>query len=193
MEGIPMPEKSINDSSSIIDKKRLEFLFDGIFAISMTILVLDLKAPDLSDRHSVSELGKFLLYHKVSFISYILSFIMLGMFWYNHNNYYRYFYRITNGMFGLTLVQLSVAAFFPFCAALFGRYPINRLSIVIYLGCIAVYLWTSAIQWLLAKRQSALMPKLDPSIYRRIRKKSIIGSIFCTFLFLSYLLNALIG
>jgi uncharacterized membrane protein len=187
-----MSKQSAADLSTIISKNRLEFLFDGIFAISMTILVLELKVPDLADRRSISELGQFLLHHGVSFVSYILSFTMLGIFWYRHNSYFRYFTRITKSMLAFTLVQLAVAAFFPFCAALFGRYPINRLSIVIYLGCIALFSWTCLIQWLLAKRQSALMPDLNDVVYCRTRKRSIISSILITFLFLLYLSSALI-
>jgi uncharacterized membrane protein len=187
-----MSKQSAADLSTAISKNRLEFLFDGIFAISMTILVLELKVPDLADRRSISELSQFLLHHGVSFISYILSFIMLGIFWYRHNSYFRYFSRVTKSILAFTLLQMAIAAFFPFCAALFGRYPINRLSIVIYLGCIALYSWTCLIQWLLAKRQSALMPDLDAVIYCRIRKGSIVSSIFITFLFLLYLSSALI-
>jgi uncharacterized membrane protein len=116
---------------------------------------------------------------------------MLGILWFYHNRYYRYFQRITKSIFFLTLAQLAAAAFFPFCAALFGKYPINRLSIVIYLGCVLVYFWSGLIQLTLAKRQSVLTPKLSPVIYGRLRKGSTIGSIVCTFMFLAYLSNLL--
>ena len=185
-------EKTVGSLSSI-SRNRLEILFDGIFAISMTILVLELKVPDLSDKRSVSELGQMFLHHGTTFISYIISFVMLGSLWYKHNNYYQYLQWITKSIFSFTLVQLAAAAFFPFCAALFGRYPINRLSVVIYIGCIMVYQWSCHIQWFLAKRQFDLVPQLSPSIYYRIQKGNKIGSIICTSLFLLNLSNALNG
>jgi uncharacterized membrane protein len=186
-----MPGKKLIGSTSPISRNRLELLFDGIFAIAMTILVLELKVPDLSDRHSIAEMGKSLLHYGPSFLSYLLSFGMLGMFWYNHNNYYQHFEQITKSIFGLTLLQLASAAFFPFCAALLGRYPINRLSIVIYIGCTMMYLWSSMIQWLLAKRQSILAPQLTSTTYNRIRKGNLVGSIITTSMFLFYLLTTL--
>jgi uncharacterized membrane protein len=176
-----------------ISKNRLEFLFDGIFAIAMTILVLELKVPDLSDKHSVAEMGKSLFHYGPSFLSYILSFGMLGIFWHSHNNYFQYFQQVTKSIFSLTLLQLAAAAFFPFCAALLGRYPINQLSIVIYIGCVMVYLWSCLIQWLLAKRQSILTPQLTSATYNQIRKGTMVGSIITTSMFLFYLLAALFG
>ena len=186
-----MTGKKPIESISPVSRNRLEFLFDGIFAIAMTILVLELKVPELSDRHSVAEMGKSLLHYGPSFLSYILSFSMLGMFWYKHNNYYQHFQQITKSIFSLTLLQLVAAAFFPFCAALLGRYPINRLSIVIYIGCIMVYLWSCSLQWFLAKRQSILIPQLTSVTYNRIRKGNLVGSIITTTMFLLYLLMAL--
>jgi Predicted integral membrane protein len=188
-----MAEKKPVESSSSISRNRLEFLFDGVFAISMTILVLELKVPELADRHSTAEMGQMLLHHGRSFLSYILSFFMLGVLWYSHNNYYKYFQQITKSILCFTLVQMATAAFFPFCAALAGRYPTNRLSMVIYLGCIMVYEWCCLIQWLLAKRQSILVPRLSPSIYAKLKKGHRNGSIYITSLFLIYLLSMLYG
>jgi uncharacterized membrane protein len=188
-----MARKKPVGSLSLISRNRLEFLFDGVFAISMTILVLELKVPELSNRRSVAEMGENLLHYGHSFLSYILSFIMLGILWYNHNNYYQYLQQITKSIFSFTLLQLAAAAFFPFCAALFGRYPINHLSIVIYLGCIMVYLWSCLIQWFLAKRQSVLVPQLTSATYIQIRKGNMIGSIITTAMFLLYLSTAFLG
>ena len=51
---------------------------------------------------------------------------MLGVFWYRHDQQYRAFRVITPGMLLLHFAQLAGAAFFPFCAALMGRYPTER-------------------------------------------------------------------
>ena len=177
---------------SAVNKNRLEFLFDGIFAIAMTILVLELKVPELTDRKSVVELGQLLFHHGATFFSYILSFIMLGILWYSHNQYFRYIQRITISIFIFHIVQLALAAFFPFCAALFGRYPTNQLSLIIYFGCIMFFQWSILIQWLLAKRQGALIPRMDLSIYYKFKKGFFVGSIVCSYFFLQYLFLMLI-
>jgi uncharacterized membrane protein len=176
----------------VVNKHRLEFLFDGIFAISMTILVLELKVPDLTVRKSVAELGHLLMLHGATFFSYILSFMMLGILWYSHNQYFRYLQRITKGIFIFHIVQLAFAAFFPFCAALFGRYPTNQLSLIIYFGCIMGFQWSTLIQWLLAKKQYALIPRMDPLIYFKFKKRITVSSLVCSLFFLQYLLLLLI-
>lgn len=176
----------------MISRNRLEFLFDGIFAIAMTILVLELRVPDLADRHSVAELGRFLLHHGPTFVSYLLSFIMLGILWYDHNQQFRHLRRITRSILTVQLLQLAAAAFFPFCAALFGRYPTNFLTISIYTGCIMVCRWCSLALWLLAKRCGVFAPDMDPSVYPQLRKGNIRACAITTGLFLVYLFNALV-
>ena len=182
-----MTQRKHASLQSAVNKNRLEFLFDGIFAISMTLLVLELKTPELTERKSVAELGQLLMHHGATFISYILSFIMLGIFWYRHNQYFHYIQRITKSIFVFHIVQLVFVAFIPFCAALLGRYTTNQLSLVIYIGCIMMFQWCALIQWVAAKKQYALIPRMDPSIYFRFKKGGLFGAVICTLLFLQYL------
>jgi uncharacterized membrane protein len=168
---------SVEPSRFVVSKSRLEFLVDGIFAIAMTILVLELKVPEIGDRHSVAELASALAHHRAAFASYLLSFLMLGVFWFSHNQHFRHFTRITRMMLILSLVQLAAAAFFPFCAALAGRYPINELARVIYLGCILVYLATMLLLWLVAGRSGALSADLSAVQRRRFLRGNLVGCV----------------
>ena len=61
----------------IISRSRLEFLVDGVFAIALTILVLELKVPELADRRSVPELGQALAHEAPTFLSYLGGFVLL--------------------------------------------------------------------------------------------------------------------
>jgi uncharacterized membrane protein len=185
------PQNS-STSDSVISKGRLEILFDGIFAIAMTILVLELKVPDLSDSHSVSELARSLAHDGYTFGSYLLSFFMLGIFWYRHNYHYRHLHHITKGMLALHLLQLSMAAFFPFCAALLGRYPTNSLSIVVYIGCGMVYSWGSWLNWIVAGKAKAFVPEFKREEYIHIRNRGIRGCIIISVFFISYLIKVLV-
>jgi len=176
------------DGEEYVSKARLEFLFDGVFAIAMTILVLELRVPELQDRHSVRELVHGLLHHAATFVSYLLSFFMLGVFWASHNAWYRQIQRITKGILAVQLLQLAVAASFPFCAALIGRYPTNQASLAIYTGCVAAYLWAGILLWAVARRAGVLA--LPPD-YRRLLKRQLIGSIWITGIFLFFLSRTL--
>jgi uncharacterized protein (TIGR02246 family) len=164
-------------SAFVISRSRLEMLVDGVFAIAMTILVLELKVPELTDRHSVAELARALVRQAPTFVSYLLSFIVLGMFWYRHNQQYRHYRSISHGMLALHFVQLAAAASFPFCAALVGRYAPNPLSVVIYLTCIVVYAWTATLTWIVARRSGSLSEELPEAAYLHSRKRAITSSV----------------
>src|SRR5919198_1513585 len=65
---------------------RLEAFSDGVFAIVVMLLVLELKVPALQDHHSVSELGHQLLALLPKFLSWVISFIIVCKFWLNHHH-----------------------------------------------------------------------------------------------------------
>ncbi len=176
---------------SVISRNRLECLFDGIFAIAMTILVLELKVPDLTDPHSAGEMGRKMAVYAPVFGSYVLSFVALGVFWFRHNEQFHHCQFITNRMLVFQLAQLAMAAFFPFCAALLGRYPSNRLSMVFYSGCVFIYLWSVWANWVVAKRAGALKPEAVAGQYARIRSRLRRGCLVITLLFGSSLYKLL--
>lgn len=171
-------EKAI--PQSIISRTRLECLFDGIFAIAMTILVLELKVPDLANPHSAGEMARTMAAYAPVFGSYVLSFVMLGVFWFRHNEQFHHFQVITGSMLVFQLAQLAMAAFFPFCAALLGRYPVNHLSAVFYCGCVFVYLWAVWGNWVVAKRAGVLKPETAEGQHGRIHKRLRRGCLIVT-------------
>src|ERR671930_2133695 len=65
---------------------RLEAFSDGVFAIVVTLLVLELKVPSLQDHHSVSGLSHRLLDLLPKFLSWLISFIIVCKFWLNHHH-----------------------------------------------------------------------------------------------------------
>jgi uncharacterized membrane protein len=184
-------EEQNRSSVPAISRGRLEVLYDGIFAIAMTILVLELRVPELVDRHSVAELASALAQHGYTFGSYLISFAMLGLFWYRHNLQYRHVRVVTKGMLALYLVQLAAAAFFPFCAALLGRYPTNGLSIVVYIGCVMVYNWASFTTWVVGWRSGALVSDVTVADYRRSRNMVLRGGLVISIFFAFYLIKIL--
>jgi uncharacterized membrane protein len=146
----------------------------------MTILVLELKVPELVDRHSTAELAQSLEKNGATFLAYLISFFWLGVVWARHNEHYRHLETITKGVLALQLLQLATAAFFPFCAALIGRYPTNHLALVIYVGCAAVYAWASMLGWIVAERSGAISPRLSVPDREDYRKRNLRRALFLT-------------
>lgn len=171
-------------SACPVHRARLEFLVDGVFAIAMTILVLELRAPELADRRSAVELAKALRAQAPTFFSYVLSFGMLGVLWYRHNQVWRHVRFVTRPMFVLQLVQLAAAASFPFSAAVLGRLPGNPLAPLVYSGCLVLYLWSAFVSWVWAARVGAL--EIEAGDERRLRRRQLRGAVSLSVLFAAY-------
>jgi uncharacterized membrane protein len=172
-----MTEVATNVLKTPINKARLEFLYDGIFAIAMTILVLELKIPEIEQRRSGMELLRALAHHAPAFGSWLLSIVMLGIFWFQHQRLYHWLERITKTMFVIHLGMMTTAAFFPFCAALIGRFPANRAAMLAYIGCAWLHVTLLASAWLLAEHRGLLSPHLAPTDVRRVRRRYLRGCI----------------
>lgn len=178
---------------SAISRSRVEFLFDGVFAIAMTILVLELRVPDLVNHRSSAELARGLRQYASTFGSYLLSFFVLGSFWYRHNHHYRYFQTITTPILVLHFVQLAAAAFFPFCAALFGRYPFNPLSAAIYVGCVLTFQLATALAWLVGRRAGAMTVELTEERFRRTLRRTLRQAVIAAVLLAFYVVKLVTG
>jgi len=172
--------------SKEVSKGRLEFLFDGIFAIAMTILVLELKIPELADRHSTHELGSALLHHGGIFFSYILSFIVLSIFWMIHNRIYVHLKKISNLCLAIHIWLLAVAASFPFCAHLFGKYGTNRLTIQIYFGSAFAYFFGILLLMITAEKQKLFDPEVAAKDIRKMRNRILRSCVIFIAFFIFY-------
>jgi uncharacterized membrane protein len=170
-----------------VSRGRLEFLFDGVFAIAMTILVLELKLPELQDKRSVHELGQALLHHGRTFISYIISFIILSGFWIGHNTVYAKLTRITKTVLAIHVWLLAVSAFIPFCAHLIGRYPSNPLAMMIYIGTALAYILGMMTLVIAAEKQKLFDPAIPPGDVRKLRQgfiRPVVGLILVSLYYL---------
>jgi uncharacterized membrane protein len=170
-----------------VSKGRLEFLFDGVFAIAMTILVLELKLPELHDKRSGHELGQALLHHGRTFIGYIISFVILSAFWIGHNTIYAKLTRITRTILAIHVWLLAVSAFIPFCAHLIGRYPGNPLAMMVYIGTALAYTLGMLTLVIAAEKQKLFDPAIPPGDVMKLRRGFIRAVLGLIFIFLYYL------
>jgi uncharacterized membrane protein len=153
-----------------VSKSRLEFLFDGVFAIALTILVLELKFPELQDKRSALELGQALMHNWRTFLSYIISFFILSGFWIGHNSLYAKLLRITHAVVAIHVWLLAWAAFVPFCAHLISRYPSNPLALLVYLTTAFAYTMGLLALIITAERQKLFDPAIPVRDVRKLRR-----------------------
>lgn len=113
-------------------KERLEGLSDGIFAIVMTLLVIEIRVPELHGAVTPPE-----LFHAVSemyplFLSYILSFALLFTYWRAHNSYISVYARnIDTVLANYNALFFLFVALVPFSAHLLGSYNDNQFAVVV--------------------------------------------------------------
>lgn len=108
---------------------RIEAFSDGVFAIIVTLLVLDLKIPELHEPKNVAELCQSLMELAPRFFSWLISFIIVCKFWLNHHHILRLAKNATYGMVWLNSIFLMFQSFVPFPTALMGQYPGNPLAV----------------------------------------------------------------
>jgi uncharacterized membrane protein len=138
--------------------ERLTALTDGVFAVAMTLLVLDLRVPDIIARGQHSERGLWdaLLSQGPSFAAYLLSFTMLGTFWLAQHALLRIFGRTDRTLTWIQLGFLFVVTTLPFSAALLAHYVHLRVAVGVYwLNLLALGL---ALEWSARYGRGALLP-----------------------------------
>jgi uncharacterized membrane protein len=139
---------------------------DGLFAIAMTLLVVSLAVPTISDSDSVGQLADKLNDDSATFISFAISFAVIGRYWFAHHTYFSALARIDRGLIGLNLVYLAFIAFLPFPTALLGEYFENPLAIAIYAVNVAIVSAMEVVLFSHAQKHGLLQRKLPRDVYR---------------------------
>lgn len=110
----------MNDPRELIDKHRMAGLQDGVYAIAMTLLVLELKLPGLPDPSTSAQLLEALLSIWPKALTWLLSFLVLGVFWISDVRSLTVFAVLDRFMTGLSLMRLAFVSLLPFTTALMG-------------------------------------------------------------------------
>ncbi len=111
---------------------RIEALTDGIFAVAMTLLVIELKLPDHGTVHSAADLANALAALIPKAISWVLSFFVLSLFWIGHHRVFAFVRHADAKLVVLNLFELAAVSLMPFSAALSGEYGSALLSQVVF-------------------------------------------------------------
>ncbi len=126
-----------------MEKNRLEAFSDGVLAIIITIMVLDLKVPIGSDMVVLKPLLPV-------FLTYVLSFIYLGIYWNNHHHLLKAAHKVNPAMMWANLHLLFWLSLFPFVTGWMGENhfttaPTALYGVVMFMAAIAYYILQSVI------------------------------------------------
>jgi len=109
--------------------ERLVFLTDGVVAIIITILVLDIKVPELGSGQS---LANSLAEVRPTFISFVLSFLLVGMYWTLHKQTFNQVRYIDHNATWLNLLFLLALALVPYASSALGEYSTEPTALHLY-------------------------------------------------------------
>src|SRR5260370_38420709 len=101
-----------------LSRNRIEALADGVFAVAMTLLVLDIKVPELQSPLATAELPLKLLALWPKFLSYLISFVILGVYWMGHNMQLSLIRQPDRPLIWINVLFLLSASLFHFSTAL---------------------------------------------------------------------------
>ena len=127
----------VNNTSS---KERICAVTDGVYAIVITLLVFNLKPPETSGI-TEGQLLDALLIKVRSFITYIISFVLIAMFWFRHHEIFKSLACCNNFFIGINFLHILFLTLIPFTASLAGQYEEDQLAVLLFL----INLWLTGL------------------------------------------------
>jgi uncharacterized membrane protein len=115
-----------------MSKERVETFSDGVFAIILTLLVLELHVPSVPDHASLAQYMQAMAPLVPKIISFVLTFFIIAIHWVGHHYLFRHIRQTPLGIVWLNNILLLWLCFLPFPTAMFGDHPTDQFPILLY-------------------------------------------------------------
>jgi uncharacterized membrane protein len=146
-----------------MNKQRIEAFSDGVFAVAITLLVLNFKVTGMHPYElRIQVLGQW-----PHLLAYILSFVIVGVYWVAHHSLFHFVEKTNRSLLWVNNLFLMTIAFLPFPAGLLGQFPSSQVSIVLY-GCTLMAANTLLTLECLYTSRASLMRTGTPFEFRRL-------------------------
>ncbi|MDQ2787449.1 MAG: TMEM175 family protein [Chloroflexota bacterium] len=175
---------------------RLEAFSDGVFAIAVTLLVLELRAP-LPDTLQGERLLHALLHQWPSYLAFVTSFVTVLIVWINHHNLFKMIRRTDHNVLLLNGFLLLIVTFIPFPTNVLAEYiqkPDARTASVFYAGTFLAMAIAFNLLWRYASHDGRLLARdADMRLVRIINKQFQIGPLTYVLCVVGAVINAVAG
>lgn len=169
----PPPSRwSLLSRAGHLEYDRVLFFSDAIFAIAITLLVLEIRVPGY-DNNPGGEIS-----HALPHIfSFGISFVVIGLFWMGHHSLSRYIAAFDRGLIGINLLFLGLIAFLPYPTGLLSgtKSGLAWPATVFYAGCIAAAGLAELAIWRYAIGKDLLTPAATPALRREVTIRLLIA------------------
>jgi uncharacterized membrane protein len=159
-------------------KNRIEALIDGIFAVALTLLVLDIKLPENISYATNGELWARLKSLERHFVIYVISFVVIGIYWVAHHVQFHYVRYTDRRLIWINMVFLLLISFLPFATDLVGDNENLVLPCLIYGATLLAVCAASYIHLRYLERHPYLAsPEFTPLAAKLIRRRTALFAI----------------
>lgn len=162
---------------------RLEAFSDGVFAIAITLLILEIAVPHggVIDEGKKLTLWQSMLNEWQHYLVYVIGFISIGIIWINHHITFRYIYRVDRILLGLNVLLLMGVSFIPHSNAILadnwnGSDSISTATAV-YTGTLLVTAVFYFALWQYALRRGMINPRIPAANVQHMTRSYIIGNV----------------
>jgi uncharacterized membrane protein len=157
---------------------RILALSDGVFAIAITLLILEIAVPATT---SDAGLAKALLALWPRYLAYVVSFVVIARFWLMHRLAFRLIARDDATLVWLNLLLLMFVAFLPFPTAVVGSHAGSPAAAILYaISVILASIASAACGWYASGRGGLLRPDVGRARVRALRARGLSGPVFFT-------------
>ena len=157
---------------------RLEAFSDGVFAVAITLLILNIQPPHDFPLDDLTLLSK-LLDQWPNYLAFVASFATIGVMWVNHHRLFTHIKHTDNALLGLNLLLLLVIVFIPFPTALLAQYavyPDKHVAALLYTGTSVIMAICFYLLWRYASYHNRLLDKkADPHAVKAITNQYRFG------------------
>ncbi len=115
-----------------MSKERVETFSDAVFAIILTLLILELRVPNVANHSSLSQYAAAMEPLIPKFVSFVLSFVIIAIHWVNHHYFFRHLRSTPLEIVWLNNLFLLWLCFMPFPTAMLGDHPTDQFPILLY-------------------------------------------------------------
>jgi uncharacterized membrane protein len=160
-----------------MNKIRLENFSDGVFAIAVTLLILNVKIPDAKnyDNHELNYALRKAIPHLVTFA---FSFIVISVFWVAHHRTFSLVKVVNNPLLWLNILYLLFVAIIPYPAALLAENPFLSTGILAYtVTLLSIALMHFVLLNYIINNKHIKHDALTPVVYRSYLKSAIVGPV----------------
>jgi len=164
------------------DTQRIEALSDGIFAIAITLLILEIHAPHLELSAPAHALRAALRDLWPAGFAYVFSFVTVGIYWANHHYVFKLYKRVNHAFILLNLFFLMCISFLPVPTEVLGDYLIDdnkrRIAVLFYNFALFLPAFAWSLSWIYAScRKGLLDPRLEPSFVATLTRQYILSDV----------------